>query len=196
MAAPAVLKTLEFVWAAIEPLQLSVAVMGGLALSAWKYPRTTRDVDLLVGVEPNRVAVLLDALRAAGFRAKRTPALRPLGRMQILQLEFDPPDAFVSISVDVLLVDCAYGREALKRRLPLRLPGIERELQVLSCEDVLLHKIMAGRVIDRSDAAALIRANRQSLDLAYLSHWARNLDLDDALAEIWKEACPDEQPAI
>src|SRR5262245_57100317 len=115
------------------------------------------------------------------------------GTMQILQLEFDPPQAFVSISVDVLLVDCAYGREALKRRVPLRLPGIERELQVLSCEDVLLHKLIAGRMIDRSDAAALVRANRQTLDIAYVTLWARHLGVESELAEIWKEACPGEQ---
>lgn len=32
-----VLKTLDKLWAALEPLGLPMAIMGGLALAAWKY---------------------------------------------------------------------------------------------------------------------------------------------------------------
>ena len=43
----------------------------------------------------------------------------------------------------------------------MELSGLDVTLDVLACEDLLLHKLLAGRVIDRVDAAALIRANAQ-----------------------------------
>jgi hypothetical protein len=188
MAAPAVLKTLEFAWDALEPLQLPMALMGGLALSVWRYPRATRDVDILIGIGSRDPADVLTNLTAAGFRAKHLPPIRALGAIQIIQMDYDPRDAFVTISVDLLLVDSKYHSAALKRRFPIRLPGTAAEIDVLACEDLLLHKLIAGRIIDRSDAAALLRANHDNLDLKYLAFWVQKLSLRDDLQEVWREA--------
>jgi hypothetical protein len=55
-----------------------------------------------------------------------------------------------------------------------------------------LHKLLAERVIDLADTAALLRANRQSLDFAYLLKWAEQLHLVPALRQAWQAAWPDE----
>ncbi len=52
MTPKAVLRTLSATWNALGPLKLPMALMGGLALSAWKHVRATQDVDLLVGIVP------------------------------------------------------------------------------------------------------------------------------------------------
>ncbi|HTI52193.1 MAG TPA: nucleotidyl transferase AbiEii/AbiGii toxin family protein [Planctomycetaceae bacterium] len=194
MAAHAVLQTLEHVWKALEPLRLPMAVMGGLALSLWKRARATRDVDLLVGIGTHSPDELLTVLSSAGFRPKHAPPVRSLGGMQILQLEFDPRDAFVSISVDLLLVDSDYHRVALQRRTPARLESVSGDLFVLACEDLILHKLVAGRIIDRADAAALLRANRDSIDVGYLGKWAKHLLVTDELREVWGEAYGSQSP--
>jgi len=51
---------------------------------------------------------------------------------------------------------------------------------------------LAGRVIDRADAAMLLRENRDTVDLDYLLGWGERLDLATDLAEIWREAFPAE----
>jgi hypothetical protein len=58
---------------------------------------------------------------------------------------------------------------------------------------LILHKLLAGRLIDRVDAAALLRANRPAVDLAYLLRWAEELDVMGDLAETWSEAFPGER---
>ena len=65
-----------------------------------------------------------------------------------------------------------------------------------SCEDLLIHKLMAGRIIDRADAAAVLRANRDSLDLDYLARWANELRLTEELREIWREAYGEQAPPV
>lgn len=108
--------------------------------------------------------------------------------MQVIQLLFEPPDAFVDLQVDLLLARTEYALEALRRRVPIQLPGVDVTIAVMACEDLILHKLMAGRLIDRVDAVALLRANRPTLDFAYLSRWAEDLDVAEDLAGTWKEA--------
>lgn len=171
-----------------------MAIMGGLALSVWKYPRTTRDVDVLISVANRDPNELVTVLASAGFRAKHSPAIRRLGEMQILQMEIEPPEAYVSISVDLLLVDSEYHRQALERRVPLAMPTVSASLSSLACEDLIIQKLIAGRMIDKSDAAALLRANRDVLDCDYLNRWVMTLGLTQDLNTVWFEAFGDQAP--
>jgi len=61
---------------------------------------------------------------------------------------------------------------------------------VTACEDLILHKLLAGRLLDRADAAVLLRANRADLNLEYLLAWTITLSLGDELAQVWEEAFP------
>jgi hypothetical protein len=81
---------------------------------------------------------------------------------------------------------------ALAHRTPALLPGLDVEIFVLSCEDLILHKLIAGRIIDRADAAALLRANRAGVNLPYLQDWVGRLALHSGWSEIWEEAFPGE----
>jgi hypothetical protein len=50
----------------------------------------------------------------------------------------------------------------------------------------------AGRLIDRADAAALLRSNRATLDLPYLLKWVKQFNLDTEWTQTWMEAIPGE----
>ena len=190
-----VLKTLDKLWAALEPMGLPMAIMGGLALAVWKYVRATHAVDLLVGINQSQTGALIRRLNAAGFRCTRTPPVMSLGSIEILQLEYEPEDALMAVQVDLLLVDTAYHRQALQRRVAVDLPDFGSSYSVLSCEDLIVHKLLAGRIIDRADAASLVRANCPELDVDYLLTSARQLKLENELLEIWDEAFPGQTPS-
>jgi hypothetical protein len=76
--------------------------------------------------------------------------------------------------------------------MPTRLVALDFDLDVLACEDLILHKLLAGRFVDRADAAMLLRANRADLNLDYLLGWTTTLSLGAELAEVWGEAFPGE----
>ncbi len=65
------------------------------------------------------------------------------------------------------------------------------EIRVLACEDLVINKLLSGRVIDLADAAALVRANAGSLDLPYLKEKADQLELRPQFNKVWSEAFPD-----
>ena len=98
----------------------------------------------------------------------------------------------VDVQVDLLLGLEKYQLEALSRRVPITIADFESIVDVLSCEDLILHKLLAGRMIDLADAVALLKANRRSLDFTYLIHWVDENSLRAEFARVWQEAFPGE----
>ncbi len=188
-----VLAALRRVWTALEPLGVPMAVMGGISVTAWGHFRNTQDVDILVGVEKARFKDVLDCVYRAGLRAKRHPVLFRIDQQDIAQVLYTPPDIALQIQVDLLLVSSEYQRAAIDRRVTTKLPELDIPIAVLSCEDVIIHKLVAGRMIDRADAATLFRENRAQIDMTYLTDWVHRLSLQRELAEIWREAFPSDQ---
>jgi len=165
-----------------------MAVMGGLAVSVYQHARSTRDVDILIQIEERDTDRILDVLSQAGIKPRRIPALMNLDKQLILFLYYQPPGAFFEIKIDLLYADNEYQRQALARRVAGQLPGSATSLFFLSCEDLIIHKLQAGRIIDRADCAHLVRANRSDLDFGYLGKWIESLSLSAQWNEVWADA--------
>ena len=146
MAAKVLLAALKHVSAALEPTRCPWARMGGLSLSFWQHVRSTQDVDLLIDCGPAGVEPILEVLRRADVRTKREPPVVDLGSVRIVQLLYEPKEAFLDIQIDLLLAESAFTREALARRVPVRLSDADLDLFTLSCEDLLILKMNAGRI--------------------------------------------------
>ena len=129
---------------------------------------------------------------ASGFHPKRSPPIVRLGQLYLLQLLYQPPETFLDLQIDLLLARSDYHRKALDRRVPIRLADLDIEIDVLACEDLILHKLLAERIVDLADTAALLRANRESLDYAYLLNWIENLGLWPPFRQAWHAVWPDE----
>jgi hypothetical protein len=189
----ATIKTLDHAWKTLEPLQVPMAVMGGLALAKWKSIRATRYVDLLVDPGDTPIDNLIQQLQGAGFRAKRSDPVIRLTDAEFIQLWYEPPETLIDVQVDFMLARTPFQKEAVARRVRIPDKGLGFETAVVSCENLILLKLCAGRLIDRADAVDLLRANRNSLDVDYLLQWAERLDLSRDVADVWAEALPDEK---
>lgn len=175
------LDALRHVWNVLQGTGTPVALAGGLALAAWKHVRATRDVDLLVSIPPEGERAILSALTAAGIRSKSAPPIRPLGDVRIAQFLYEPPEALVDIQIDLLIADTEFHQQALERRIPAELDGLT--IEVLTCEDLILLKLLAGRILDRADVIALMHENQTQLDESYLNDWASRLNVTKELTE-------------
>lgn len=187
MATEAVLETLRQLWLVLRQNHVHGAVIGGLALATWRHPRTTFDVDVLLIGEGAQLTTLLDGLGRAGFTRKREHPVA-LGEVDLLQFTYQPEGTYVDVQVDLLLARSAFAREALCRSVTLTSETLGFEVQVLGCEDLILLKLLAGRLIDRADAAALLRANSARIDNSLLNALAERLGLTSALSEVRREA--------
>jgi hypothetical protein len=184
------LAALRAILAALAPLKLQTALLGGLALAVWKHARFTKDVNILVALGNVKKETLFSALSSAGFRPKRDNLAVRVGDLEVLQMVYAPPGALIDVQVDLLLAGDEYQYAALDRCVTTTIEELDSPVNVLSCEDLILHKLLAGRIIDRADAAALLRANRDALDFDYLQHWIETKQLTVDFSEVWAEAFP------
>jgi len=190
MFAEALIQSLRHIWLRLERLGIPAAIAGGLAMATWKYPRATRDIDLLLSVDPDAQGALLQSLRNAGLRPKRDPPVVTLGQLDVIQLLYEPAEAYLDVQVDLLLAKSEYQRQALSRRVRAQLPDLDIPVAVLACDDLILEKLAAGRMIDLADASALLRLNEENLDVGYLLHWAGRIKVLPELKNVWGEAFP------
>ena len=61
-------------------------------------------------------------------------------------------------------------------------------IQVLRCEDLIILKFMAERIIDLADAAELLRANQATIEFELLDRLATQSDTTEQLEQLKQEA--------
>jgi hypothetical protein len=196
MATEAALATLDHVWGVLAPLGHPMALMGGISLAAWSHIRATRDVDVLIAMDAAQIASILKVLHSHGCRAKQSPPLIRVGEHHFIQLLYTPRGEFYDVQVDLLLAESDLQKSAIARRVRRDVQGVASPIEVLHCDDLILFKLVAGRMIDRADAAMLLRENRDVIDLDYLLGWVARLNLEGEFASTWQEAFPGEEPPI
>lgn len=152
---------------ALEAKSIPFMLIGGQAVLLHGEPRLTQDVDVTMGVGPDRIPDLLDVCEALG--------LQPLP---------EDPDAFAretfvlpaadlgtGLRLDLIFSTTPYEAQAIDRAVLVDVGS--REVPFATAEDLVLHKLFAGRPRDLEDAAGVVRRKGSELDWAYLEQWAR-----------------------
>lgn len=160
--------------AALSALSPAPALIGGLAVTAHRVPRSTQDIDLLVDAEhADRVAA---AMLALGYRC--------LHRSE---------DAANYVRADER-VDFLFARRPLARAF-LRDADCIGERRVVQVEALIAFKLQAlvndpRRHYDRGDLVALLRNNRERLDMARIRDYFALFERAPLLDELLAEAAP------
>jgi hypothetical protein len=181
---------LHHVWIALNDRGLKACLMGGMAMAHWGHARFTRDVDLLVTLETQSVEDLAEALSKEGFTPRHAPLISRVGNHRFVQLIFTPQRRFDEIPVDLLIADSDFLRAAVQRAVPFLVGSTD--CRVASCEDLIVLKLQADRLIDRADVRCLLEYNRTALDFPYLTGWIAKLGLGKEWNEWWRDAFPAE----
>ena len=175
---------------ALEEIGIPYAVGGSLASSMHGVMRSTLDVDIVADLQPEHVQPLLVALSEEFYADEEAirHAIRHRGSFNLIHFE-------TSFKVDIFVAKLrAFDQMQLARRTRSVVTTTpERELYVISPEDVILSKLewfrMGGEVSDRQwrDVLGVMKTRSDALDIAYLRHWARELKVSDLLKRALKE---------
>ena len=161
---------------------LAYMLTGSMASNYWGIPRSTHDLDFVLGMQPQDIAGFVTVFREGFFL--QTDSVR-----QAFQppYQFNAIDELSALKVDFwVLGDDEFERSAFARRLRITLFGIPA--WVSTAEDVILHKFYWHRLnpSDRQleDAAGVYAVQADSLDHVYLCHWADALDVRTELEDL------------
>jgi hypothetical protein len=180
-----VTETLHTLVELLNQLSVEYAVMGGFAVRAHGVPRPTYDIDLTIVIDRGQLPELFDRLRDHDFlipevyergwvdRVKELPLLK---LQRLIREE--------TIDVDLFLVESEFLAEVMKRKFRLDAEG--RMLWVVSPEDLVLFKVLAGRPRDLGDLADVLFI-QGSLDETYMRRWARELGISEQLEQALAE---------
>ena len=137
-------------------------LFGAQAVTIWGRPRLTTDVDVTIQLGSGRTEALLATLATAGFR-----------------LGFAATDAFVRVTrvlplvhessgmpLDIVLGGPGLEDQFLDRAITVRIG--ELSVPVISPEDLIVTKVLAGRAKDIEDIRGLLAARAASMDIAYV----------------------------
>jgi len=176
--------------AAFEGIGVRWYLFGAQAAIQHGAARVTADVDVTVILGDLPTQRLVSALTEAGFELRIAGDLDGfLARTRVLPMR----DTTTSIPVDVVLggpgleeafADRARATDAAGTRVP-----------VISAEDLVVTKILAGRPKDLEDVVAVLAAQAQALDLEHVRATLRLLeealgqaDLLPAFERSWQRA--------
>ena len=149
---------LESIAQGLERLGIPYMVIGGQAVLLYGEPRLTRDIDITLGTDPSRLREVLDWVRGNDWQVLVETPAEFVGRTMVLPC-LDPA---TGIRIDFIFSFSFYEQQALKRAR--RVSMGKAEVCFASLEDLIIHKILAGRPRDLEDVRSILLKN-QAVDL-------------------------------
>ena len=154
-------------------------IIGGQAVLLYGEPRLTRDIDITLGVNTEYVDELLKVIRELSL--KPIPENIKLFVQQTMVLP--ALEETTGIRVDFIFSFTTYEIEAIKRARKITIMG--QEVCFASPEDVIIHKIFAGRPRDIEDVRSIILKN-SDMDIQYIRSWLKEFDQSSEKKEFLK----------
>jgi len=141
-------------------------VIGGQAVLVHGEPRLTQDVDVTLAAGPERLPEVLTLCETLGLEPLPEDPRTFVQRSYVLPV-VDPP---TGVRVDLIFSTTPYEAEAIARAQRIEVAG--EAVPFAAAEDLVLHKLFAGRPRDLDDAVGVVRRKGPELDWAYLRRWA------------------------
>ena len=134
-------------------------VFGAQAALIWGRPRMTTDVDVTVRLEDADTRALLSALQGCGFELRIVATPEFVQQTRVLPLVHGR----TGLAVDVVLAGPGLEDEFLARSVVLEISGTR--VPVISAEDLIVTKILAGRPKDIDDIRGVLEERGSRLDI-------------------------------
>lgn len=154
----------------LEDEGIPYVILGGLAVHYWGEPRATRDVDITVMV-PREAVDSFFARVLEKCEPRIEGALEFAHRHRVLLVRHKD-----GTPIDISLAIPGYEEEVMRRARPVEWPGGGR-LQLISPEDLIIHKCVAARPRDLEDVKAILIRQKGKLDLPYIRRWLEEFAL-------------------
>lgn len=144
-------------------------IIGGQAVLLYGEPRLTRDIDVTLGVNTDHLHGLLTVVQDLFLK----PLPNDIESFVKQTMVLPTLDQATGIRVDFIFSFTPYETEAIKRARKITI--MNQEVCFASPEDVIIHKIFAGRPRDLEDVRTILLKNPE-IDTQYIIGWLKEFD--------------------
>ena len=149
----------------LDKEKIPYMIIGGQAVLIYGRPRLTRDVDITLGVDTDKLPLVKGICKKLGLKIFPKDVNRFATETKVLPVE-EPKS---KVRVDFIFSFTLYESQAISRAREVSVSSYP--VKFASCEDVIIHKMVAGRAVDEEDVRSILAKNRSSVDLKYIKKW-------------------------
>lgn len=169
--------------AKLQAAGIDYCITGGYAVSVWGSPRSTLDIDLITGLKPAQVSLLIKAISPGKGAYLDEEAIRE-AISSGGEFNYIPAESGLKVDFWVITDANKAGRLELKRKKKETFEG--QEIFFISPEDLILSKLRWARLSKSTrhaeDIRSVLAVSGKTLDLAYLKREAAAQDLTKDLS--------------
>jgi predicted nucleotidyltransferase len=154
---------------ALDRLRIAYMVIGGQAVLLYGEPRLTKDIDITLGVGVEGFARITDLVRELALKILVDDPEAFVRKTMVLPVREDA----TGILVDFIFSHSPYEEQAITRAREVQFGATA--VKFASLEDVVIHKIIAGRGRDIDDVKAILLKN-PGYDTDYITKWLKEFD--------------------
>ena len=170
----------------LDQLEIPYVIGGSIASILHGTLRTTMDADIVAKMEAQHVKPFLSSVQTQFYIDEQAllQAIQRRSSVNLIHLE-------TMFKVDIFIPkERPFDQQQLARRISEQIGAeTDKVLWISSAEDVVLAKLdwfrLGGEVSERQwrEILGVLKTQRDSLDIAYLQHWAEALQVADLLAQ-------------
>ncbi|MCK4248533.1 MAG: nucleotidyltransferase [Candidatus Omnitrophica bacterium] len=159
--------------------KIDYLVIGGIAVSVIGNPRETKDIDFCLFIRKSEIKGFLDKAEGKGFIIDKKMMLEHAKSTGCFY--FTDND----VRIDFLVASHKLEKTAFTRKILIKMHGVKAYYP--SPEDLILLKIIPGRLRDLADAEDIAKRHAEKLDKKYLLTWAQKLSDEAEDFRIYRE---------
>lgn len=149
----------------LDRAKIPYMIIGGQAVLLYGTVRLTRDIDITLGIDTDKFLLIKEICKKSGLRILPKSPEGFARETKVLPTE----EKKLKIRVDFIFSFTPYEKQAISKARKVLMRGYS--VKFASCEDVIIHKMFAGRVIDEEDVKNILIKNRHSLNIKYIKKW-------------------------
>jgi predicted nucleotidyltransferase len=153
----------------LKKASIPYMIIGGQAVLLYGEPRLTRDIDITLGIGVEKLNRLKKILRTMGLKILVKNDKEFVDRTMVLPAM----DRESGIRIDFTFSFSLYERQAIERAKDFKLS--RTSVRFASLEDLVIHKVIAGRARDLEDVKSILLKNTK-YNTHYIEKWLAEFD--------------------
>jgi predicted nucleotidyltransferase len=153
----------------LDKLNIPYMIIGGQAVLLYGTPRLTKDIDITLGISIENLSDMVKVCKSSRLNILPKKYKEFVSKTFVLPVE----DRTSGIRVDFIFSFTPYEKQAIKRANKVNVG--KKTVKFASVEDVVIHKIFAGRARDLEDVKNIILKNRK-INKRYINKWLAKFD--------------------